>query len=635
MTDDEPVVGARYQLGEVLGRGGMAEVRRGVDLRLGRAVAVKRLSPQLAADPTFQERFRREAQAAASLNHSSIAAVYDSGEESDPSTGISIPYIVMELVAGSTLRDVLRSEGNLPPERAIELTQGVLGALDHSHGAGIIHRDIKPANVMLTPDGGIKVMDFGIARAATDTSGSLTQTAAVIGTAQYLSPEQARGESVDQRSDIYSTGCLLYELLVGRPPFVGESSVSVAYQHVREPAVPPSQLNPGLSPDIDAITLKALAKDPAERYQTAREMQADITRVLGGDPVSTSLPLDAATTSAAAAAARALPTTVLPTLLPAPLAADLTPTPVQVPVAVLEEPRRQQRRSAGRTVLIAALAVVLLAGIGYGLFRWATPNDAAASVSIPDVRGATRADADRELRAAGIAPRFVDVEGPRDGTLNTVIKLDPEGGTQVPTGSTVMLEVNVGPKNAEIPDGLVGDDVADAKDKLERAGFSRVRTEKAADPPAKASQGEVVKIDPKEGTPVALGQLITLSYVADAPRKTSAPATSAPATSAPTTSGPATSAPASTAGQEPRATGQPTTDSRKPTDPTTTDRPPPTDPPRNTEKPPVPDGSTKPTPSSSPTSSEPSAPSSPTSSAGATTTPGAVDENPIEKTPQP
>ena len=196
----------------------------------------------------------------------------------------------MELVEGPTLRDVLRDGRKILPERALELTQGVLDALSYSHKAGIIHRDIKPANVMLTPTGGVKVMDFGIARAVADTSATMTQTAAVIGTAQYLSPEQARGETVDARSDIYSAGCLLYELLVGRPPFIGESPVSVAYQHVREAPIPPSQLDPVVTPDINAVTLKALAKDPADRYQSAREMKADIARVLAGQQATAMVP---------------------------------------------------------------------------------------------------------------------------------------------------------------------------------------------------------------------------------------------------------------------------------------------------------------------------------------------------------
>ena len=267
MSDSTTWLGDRYELLDIIGRGGMAEVWQARDHRLGRLVAVKRLRVDLASDSTFQARFQREAQSAAGLNHPNIVAVYDTGETTDPTTHMPVPYIVMELVEGHTLREVLRDGRKILPERALEFCVGVLNALAYSHAAGIVHRDIKPANVMLTRNGSIKVMDFGIARAVADTSATMTQTAAVIGTAQYLSPEQARGETVDNRADIYATGCLLYELLVGRPPFVGDSPVSVAYQHVREVPSPPSTLDPEVTPAMDAVTLKALAKDPEHRYR--------------------------------------------------------------------------------------------------------------------------------------------------------------------------------------------------------------------------------------------------------------------------------------------------------------------------------------------------------------------------------
>src|SRR5215211_3454360 len=369
MIGDPVVVGGRYELGALLGRGGMAEVRSAVDNRLGRAVAVKQLRADLAIDPTFQARFRREAQSAAGLNHPTIVAVYDTGEEPDPTSGISIPYIVMELVEGTTLRDVRK----ILPERALELTAGVLDALAYSHKAGIIHRDIKPANVMLTPTGGVKVMDFGIARAVADTSATMTQTAAVIGTAQYLSPEQARGETVDARSDLYSAGCLMYELLVGRPPFTGDSPVSVAYQHVREAPVPPSQIDPVITPDIDAITLKALAKDPADRYQTARDMKSDITRVLAGHEVTAVVPRVAGATAVAAAAADVAPTTV----------AGPVPPPEDETIAEEEE----QRSRAGLAFLIGALVLVALLGGSFALWRLMGPDtpEAGAMVAVPNV----------------------------------------------------------------------------------------------------------------------------------------------------------------------------------------------------------------------------------------------------------
>ena len=278
------LVGGRYELGELIGYGGMAEVHRGRDTRLNREVAIKVLRADLARDPSFLTRFRREAHSAAGLNHPSIVSVYDTGEDDGPD-GTPVPFIVMEYVEGRTLRDILKSEGRLPGRRAMEIAADICAALDFSHRNGIIHRDIKPANVMITPAGAVKVMDFGIARAVADTSATVTQTANVIGTAQYLSPEQARGESVDARSDVYSTGCLLYELVTGVPPFQGDSPVAVAYQHVRENPVMPSARNPEVPRALDSIVMKALAKNQFNRYQSAGEMRADLQRALANQPV--------------------------------------------------------------------------------------------------------------------------------------------------------------------------------------------------------------------------------------------------------------------------------------------------------------------------------------------------------------
>src|SRR5918911_3473313 len=284
MTAQARTLGGRYQVGELLGYGGMAEVHRGRDLRLGRDVAIKTLRSDLARDDTFQLRFRREAQNAASLNHPAIVAVYDTGEEHGPG-GEELPYIVMEFVNGRTLKEVLGTEGPLMPRRALEITADICAALEFSHRHGIIHRDIKPGNVMLTQTGQVKVMDFGIARALASGATTMTQTSAVIGTAQYLSPEQARGESVDARSDVYAAGCVLYELITGEPPFTGDSPVAVAYQHVREDPNPPSSVNPAVAPELDAVVLKALAKGPANRYQSAGEMRGDLLRAAAGRPV--------------------------------------------------------------------------------------------------------------------------------------------------------------------------------------------------------------------------------------------------------------------------------------------------------------------------------------------------------------
>jgi tRNA A-37 threonylcarbamoyl transferase component Bud32 len=273
------LLGGRYELDGVVGRGGMAEVYRARDIRLNRIVAIKTLRTDLARDQIFQARFRREAEAEASLNHPSIVAVYDTGE--DMTSGVPVPYMVMEYMDGRTVRNLLQEGYRLLPERSLEIIDGVLRALDYSHQAGIVHRDIKPGNVMVTRNGDIKVMDFGLARMGGD-----AQTAQVIGTAQYLSPEQARGERVDSRSDLYSTGCLLYELLTGRPPFTGDSPVAIAYQHVRENPVPPSRVDPDVPPWADGIVLKAMAKSPADRYQTAADMRADLQRAASGVPIA-------------------------------------------------------------------------------------------------------------------------------------------------------------------------------------------------------------------------------------------------------------------------------------------------------------------------------------------------------------
>jgi tRNA A-37 threonylcarbamoyl transferase component Bud32 len=426
MTSQPKLVGGRYELGGLLGRGGMAEVHRALDLRLGRAVAVKELRSDLATDPTFQARFRREAQSAAGLNHPTIVAVYDTGEETNPTTGTSIPYIVMELVEGQTLRDVLREGRKLLPERALELTVGVLDALSYSHKAGIVHRDIKPANVMLTPNGQVKVMDFGIARAVADTSATMTQTAAVIGTAQYLSPEQARGETVDARSDIYSAGCLLYELLVGRPPFVGDSPVSVAYQHVREQPVPPSQLDPEITPDIDAITLKALAKDADDRYQSAREFKNDITRVLAGQQATAAIP-------------RPVPESEVPTRV----ATRPVPTPPPVEEDVDEEPKKR----GGLIALVVVLAVLLLGGAAWGAYRWMQPNEPPppALVAVPNVLTYTSDQARARLEGVGLKATIREVNGPAD-TKGQVTQQDPIAETQVEVNSSVTITVNQGPE---------------------------------------------------------------------------------------------------------------------------------------------------------------------------------------------
>ena len=505
MTSSPTTVGGRYELGELLGRGGMAEVRRAVDQRLGRAVAVKQLRADLAIDPTFQARFRREAQSAAGLNHPTIVAVYDTGEEVDPLTGVAIPYIVMELVEGPTLRDVLKDGRKILPERALELTQGVLDALGYSHKAGIVHRDIKPANVMLAPNGGVKVMDFGIARAVADTSATMTQTAAVIGTAQYLSPEQARGETVDSRSDLYSTGCLLYELLVGRPPFVGDSPVSVAYQHVRETPLPPSQLDPEISPEIDAVVLKALAKDRSERYQSAKEMKDDISRLLAGQQTTAQqatavVPL-AAGAMAATAYDDATHVATPPTFVP--------PSGPEGPEEDYEEEEPRKSR-VGLAILVTALIVAALGLGGWGLYRMLNPSGA-ETVEVPLVVGFTEEDARNQLINNQLQVEVKKVNGDEEGK-GRVTAQDPGENTPVPVNSTVTITVNDGPKTATIPNNLVGQDVKDVVNTLEDLNFSNVKKVAAKSENSDAKPGEVTSISPKEGETVPLDTKITVRY---------------------------------------------------------------------------------------------------------------------------
>jgi serine/threonine protein kinase len=286
MADKPLLLGGRYELADIVGRGDIAEVFRARDIRLDRVVAVKTLRDDIARKAKFQARFRREAQSVASLNHPSIVAIYDTGE--DKSGPSQIPYIVMEYVDGRTLRDLLRDDRRLLPVRALAITDGVLRALDHGHRAGILHRDIKPGNVMLARSAEVKVMNFGRTRSVFDKDIATTDLQLRVGFAYYLSPELARGERADARSDLYSTGCLLYELLTARPPFLGDSAVAIAYQHAREDPVPPSRLDAEIPRSVDFIVLRAMDKDPAQRYQSAAEMRADIQRALSAMPIATS-----------------------------------------------------------------------------------------------------------------------------------------------------------------------------------------------------------------------------------------------------------------------------------------------------------------------------------------------------------
>jgi serine/threonine-protein kinase len=467
------MLGDRYELGEVLGYGGMAEVHRGRDVRLGRDVAIKTLRADLARDASFQARFRREAQSAASLNHPSVVAVYDTGEsELD---GVNVPYIVMEYVDGRTLRDVLKTDRLLQPSRALEVVGEILQALDYSHRNGIVHRDIKPGNVMLTRSGDVKVMDFGIARAVAQSAATMTQTAAVIGTAQYLSPEQARGEHVDPRSDVYSVGCLLYELLTGVPPFTGDSPVAVAYQHVRENPVPPSRLNPDVTPDVDAIVMKALAKNPVNRYQSAADMRADITRALAGQRVeATPVLLDATTVMAPVAAADVVP-------------------------PGSGEPPRRGRGAVYALLGLAVVAVVVLVA----LFSTSLLGNKTPLITVPPVIGKTQAEAETTLKK-DFTVKVQQVAS--DKPVGEVVDQFPAAGVRLSKGKEVTIKVSAGPGTITVP-GLTGMTLAQASDTLRADGLVLGKT---TEENSSQGTGIVLRSDPVEGAAIAKGGTVNL-----------------------------------------------------------------------------------------------------------------------------
>ncbi|SFU07855.1 serine/threonine protein kinase [Geodermatophilus amargosae] len=484
------VLGERYEIGGVLGRGGMAEVHRGRDLRLGREVAVKVLRSDLARDPSFQVRFRREAQAAASLNHPSIVAVYDTGEDRSPSG--ATPYIVMEYVEGDTLRDVLRREGVLRPEKAMTLAADICAALDFSHRNGIVHRDVKPGNVMITPQGTVKVMDFGIARAVSDSAATMTSTAAVIGTAQYLSPEQARGEAVDARSDVYSLGCLLYELVTGAPPFTGDSPVSVAYQHVREDPRLPSSVNPAIPPELDAIVMKAMSKNPANRYQSAAEMRNDLLRALAGQRVEAT-----------------------PVMGDEEKTTILGATPGAYGDGDWDDDEAARRRKRNRVVALVVGALVLIgAVVGVALLVDSGDDDpppqAATQVTVPaGLVGQPQADAVAAIEAAGLEVGTVTTQPTQDeAAVGTVQATDPASGARVEEGTEVDLTVAGAPDTVTVPQ-VVDLDEDRARTALEDAGFTGNVNSDQAD--SLAEEGTVVAVDPEEGTAVAPATTVTLA----------------------------------------------------------------------------------------------------------------------------
>ncbi len=437
------LLGGRYALGEMIGTGGMADVFIGDDTRLNRKVAIKVLRRDLARDPSFVARFKKEALAAGGLNHSGIVSVYDSGEESNS------PYIVMELITGESLRQLLQ-KGLIPQARALEIIEGILQALEYSHKEGIVHRDIKPGNIMITESGDIKVMDFGIARATDDIGATMTNTWNVVGTAQYLSPEQATGEMADGRSDLYSLGCLMYELLTGRPPFTGDTPVSIAYQHVSSPITPASQVKPGLSNDIDRMLEVVLSKDPNNRYQDASAMLADLRRVIKGEPVTTKIQK------------------VFP------------------------------RRKLIKTLSAIVAGVVL---VGTGVFF---SGESSVPLTVPNVVGLT------EGEARALLGNFnVNINAAPDPRIpiDRVASQMPLATTNAEKGSSVTLTISSGPGNTTVPTGLVGISLEAARSILTAAGLLIAQTQ-----PVDSDQapGVVLSVTPTAGTTITAGSGVVL-----------------------------------------------------------------------------------------------------------------------------
>ena len=509
----------RYELGETLGYGGMSEVHKGRDVRLGRDVAIKVLRADLARDTQFQERFRREAQNSAALNHPAIVAVYDTGEtqtEYGP-----LPYIVMEFVDGRTLRDIVKTQGPLSGKRAMEVMADVSAALDFSHRHGIVHRDVKPANVMITRAGAVKVMDFGIARAVHDGQAAVTQTAAVIGTAQYLSPEQARGEAVDGRSDVYASGCVLFELLTGEPPFTGDSPVAVAYQHVREEPKPPSALNPKVTPALDSIVLKAMAKGPANRYQSAAEMRADLVRVLSGQRPSAPAVMTAEDRTAVLNQTSSPRTEVAPSSggRHRPSAQREEPADYD-PLAEEEEERRARRKKAIMVTLVVLLCIAVLA-----LATWITTillseDDNTATpdkVTVPSLVGKEQSAAYAELEARQLAVEVV-VTPCQPGAepacnadqIGKVVSTDPPANTEVAKRSEVKLVIGGPAVPAAVP-GVTGLTAADAQKKLEAEGWVYQQATETIETDDPNMVGKVVSQVPGPGVSATKGSAVTVT----------------------------------------------------------------------------------------------------------------------------
>ncbi|RUQ98043.1 Stk1 family PASTA domain-containing Ser/Thr kinase [Labedella endophytica] len=493
MTDGQRLLAGRYVVGEVIGRGGMADVHRGEDTKLGRTVAIKILKAQLALDPAFRTRFRQEAQAASRMAHPTIVRVFDAGEETvtrDDGEVVREPFIVMEYVEGRLLKDMI-AEGPLGSKVATDIVIGILTALEYSHRAGVVHRDIKPGNVMITPDDTVKVMDFGIARAVSDSSSTVAQTTAILGTASYFSPEQAKGETVDARTDLYSTGVVLFEMLTGRAPFQGETAVSVAYQHVSETPVRPSSVNPDVSPALDEVVLRALGKGRFDRYQTAPEFMEEVELAAAGHLPKRRVVDDSATAIFGTA----------------PTAGEQTAHALRQLTSDDTVTRTQRRPPvvwiwAGVSVIAVVMVAVLIWVLNLA------PNTEIPTTSriIPELSDTTWEEAQSELTGLDLVPTRLD-EASSTIDEGDVIRTDPPATTSVEPGQTVQVFVSTGAEQVTVPD-LSNLDQAAATAKLEESGLELGSITDQNSPTIAA--GIVMGASPASGTETDAGASVDL-----------------------------------------------------------------------------------------------------------------------------